>query len=223
LKAALLVLLGAVALVLLIACANITNLLLSRATSRAKEIAVRAASGAGRARLVRQLLTESAVLGVLGAIAGIALAYRGVEGLSSLLPADLPLVNTISVDDTELPVTDAGLLADGLNASVAQPRFRTLLLGLFGALALLLAAAGIFGVISYSVSCRTRELGIRMALGASPGMIQRMALQEGFRIAASGLAIGLIAAFALTRFLKGELYGIGAADPYTFLGAAVLR
>ena len=124
--------------------------------------------------------------------------------------------------DTELPVTDAGLLADSLNASVAQPRFRTMLLGLFGALALLLAAAGIFGVISYSVSCRTRELGIRMALGASPGTIQRMVLQEGFQIAASGLAIGLIAAFALTRFLKGQLYGVGATDPYTFVGAAIL-
>src|SRR5579859_476347 len=510
-KSALLVLLGAVALVLLIACANIANLLLSRATSRAKEIALRAALGAGRTRLVRQLLAESAVLGLLGAMAGIALAYWGVQGLSSLLPADLPLVNTIRVDgwvlafalalsvvasllfglapallttdcnfqtalkdatrgsgeggrgrrarkflaaaeialalalvvaaglfmrsfatlasvspgfdpqhvlkaevslpqfqyskpqqwaafanellakvqdspglqnsaiavplpladgfinlgftiagnpplppgipstadyvsvspnyfhvmaipllrgrsfsvqdsasaprvalisealahsyfpnqnpigkrlifgfppngnvsreivgvvgdvrdvslgkapepmmyvpfaqapfwgavvvtksalspssaiaairhavasiDTELPVTDAGLLADSLNASVAQPRFRTMLLGLFGALALLLAAAGIFGVISYSVSCRTRELGIRMALGASQGTIQRMVLQEGFRIATSGLAIGLIAAFALTRFLKGQLYGVGATDPYTFVGAAIL-
>lgn len=509
-KSALLVLLGAVGLVLLIACANIANLLLLRATSRAKEIAVRAALGAGRARLVRQLLTESAVLGLLGAIAGISLAYWGVQGLSSLLPADLPLVHTIRVDgwvlvfalllsvvasllfglapallaadcnfqtalkeatrgsgeggrgrrarsflaaaeialamalvvaaglflrsfttltsvspgfdpqhvlkaevslpqfqystpqqwtafsnellarvqashglqdsaigvplpladgfinlgfaiagnpppqglpstadyvsvspnyfhvmgiplirgrsfsvedspsaprvavisealaqiyfpnqdpigkqlifgfppngnvsreivgvvgdvrdvslsqapgpmmyvpcaqapfwgavvvaksslnpssaiaairqavsniDRELPVTDAGFLADSLNASVAQPRFRTLLLGLFGVLALVLAAAGIFGVISYSVSCRTRELGIRMALGASPRAIRRMVLQEGFRIAAIGLGIGVIAALALTRFLKSQLYGIGATDPYTFLGAAIL-
>ncbi|HEV2490426.1 MAG TPA: ABC transporter permease [Candidatus Acidoferrales bacterium] len=510
-RSALLVLLGAVGLVLLIACANIANLLLSRATSRTKEIAVRAALGAGRARLVRQLLTESAALGVMGAIAGIALAYWGVEGMSSLLPADLPLVNTIRVDssvlafalllsvaasllfglgpalmttdcnfqsalkdatrgsgeggrgrrarnflaaaemglalalvvaaglfvrsfttltsvnpgfdperivmaevslpqfqyskpqqwtafandllarvqaspgmqdsaigaplpladgfinlgfdiegrpqpprglpgtadyatvgpnyfhvmgipllrgrlftlkdspsaprvalisetlaqayfpsqdplgkrlifgfpqngnasreivgvvgdvrdislsrppapmmyvpfaqaplwgavvitktslspatavatirhaaasiDSDLPVTNTGLLADSLEVSVAQPRFRTLLLSLFGALALVLASAGIFGVISYSVSCRTRELGIRMALGATPEAIRRMVLQEGFRIAASGLAVGLIAALALTRFLKGQLYGIGATDPYAFVGAAIL-
>lgn len=97
-----------------------------------------------------------------------------------------------------------------------------MLLGLFGALALVLAAAGIFGVISYSVSCRTRELGIRMALGASPGAIRQMVLQEGFRIAASGLVFGLIAAFAVTRFLKAQLYGIGATDPYTFVAAAIL-
>jgi putative ABC transport system permease protein len=510
-KSALLVLLGAVGLVLLIACANIANLLLSRAISRTKEIAVRAALGAGRARLIRQLLTESAVLGVLGAVAGIALAYWGVRGLSSFLPADLPLVNAIRVDgwvllfalllaltasllfglapallaadcnfqnalkdaargsgesgrgrrarsllaaaeialamalvvaaglllrsfaaltdvnpgfnpqhvlqaevslprfqyskpeqwtnfanellarvqavpglqdsafgaplplapdgfitlgfsiagspapqglsstadyasvsanyfhvmgipllrgrffsaedsftaprvavisealahtyfpnedpvgrrltfgfppdgnvtreivgvagdvrdeslsktpgpmmyvpfaqepfwggivvskttlatssavasirqavdsiDDQLPITDVGLLSDNLNDSVAQPRFRTLLLGLFGALALVLAAAGIFGVISYSVSCRTRELGIRMALGAPPSAIRRMVLREGLRIALTGLVVGLVAAFALTRLLKGQLYGIGATDPYTFAGAAIL-
>jgi predicted permease len=514
-KSALLVLLGAVGLVLLIACANIANLLLSRATSRAKEIAVRAALGAGRRRLIRQLLTESAVLGLLGAIAGIALAYCGVQALSSLLPPDLPVVNAIRVDgwvlafalllsvvasllfglapalmvttsdyhtalkeatqgsgeggrgrrvrnalaaaeialalavvvtaglfvrsfaaltavspgfdpqqvvqaeislpqfqyktpqqwnaftdqllarvqaspglqdsavgvppplmdggfinlgfaiagnpvppggkktgdytadyvmvsptyfhlmgipllrgrlfsaedsamaprvtlisdamvrmyfggqdpigkrlifsfgpngsapweivgvvgnvrdvslaekpkpmmyvpyaqapvwgaviltktslgvatslteirqavnsiDRDLPVTNTGSLADNLNASEAQPRFRMMLLGLFGALALVLAAAGIFGVISYSVACRTREVGVRMALGASPGAIQKMILREGLRIAGGGLAVGIIAALALTRFLKGQLYGIGATDPYAFTGAAVL-
>ena len=510
-RSALLILLGAVGLVLLIACANIANLLLSRATSRAKEIAVRAALGAGRSRLVRQLFTESIALGVLGAIAGIALAYWGVQALGSLLPSDLPLVNAIRVDgwvlafalvlsvlasvlfglvpamlaadcnfqvrlkdatrgageggrgrrarnllaaseialamalviaaglfvrsfaaltsvnpgfdpknviktgvslpqfqystqqqwtafsndllarvqtspglqdsamvlplplsdgymnlyfaidgqpqpprglpgtadyvsaspnyfhvmgipllrgrifsaadsssapkvaliseelarlyfpnqdpigkhltfgfppdsnvsreivgivgdvrdvsvgqrpgpmmyvpfaqepfwggnvvvktslgesavvtairqavssiDKDLPLTGAALVADSLNDSEAQPRFRTLLLGLFGVLALALAAAGIFGVISYSVSCRTREIGIRMALGASPRAIRVMVLQEGLRIAGGGLAAGLIAAFALTRFLKGQLYGIGTTDPYTFAGAAIL-
>lgn len=514
-KSALLVLFGAVGLVLLIACANIANLLLSRATSRAREIAVRAALGAGRRRLIRQLLTESATLGLLGAIAGIALAYGGVQALSSLLPPDLPVVNAIRVDgwvlafalvlsvvasllfglapalmvttcdyhtalknatqgsgeggrgrrtrnslaaaeialalalvvaaglfvrsfarltsvspgfnpqhvvqaevslpqfqyktaqqwvtfedqllarveaspglqdsavgvppplmsggfvnlgfaiagnpplpggaktadytadcvsvspnyfhvmeipllrgrtfsagdsamaprvtlisealaqryfgiedpigkrlifmfpptdsasreivgvvgdvrdvslaqkpepmmyvpfaqapiwgavllaktslgpasaiaefrqavdsiDRDLPVTATGLLANSLNESLAQPRFRTMLLGLFGALALALAAAGIFGVIAYSVSCRTRELGIRLALGASPSAIQKMILQEGLRIAGAGLTVGLVAALALTRFLGGQLYGIGATDPDTFASAAIL-
>ena len=510
-RTALLVSLAAVGLVLLIACVNIANLLLSRASSRAREIALRIALGAGRKRIVRQLLTESAVLGLLGGIAGIVLAYWGVHALSSLLPADLPRAQTIRVDgwvlgfavvlsfvasfifglapslfaadsslqrglkesagrsgesggqrrargflavaeialamvllvaagllmrsftmltsvnpgfnaehvvkadislpqfqystpqqwsafsdallerihaepglqdsamaaplpldegnvnlgfeivgnpplppntavtadftsvspdyfrvmeipllrgrlfneqdspsaprvalisetlarrffpnqdvlgkqlkfgfppdgdvareivgvvgdvrdislseapgpmmyvpfaqapfwggqlvvrsslssasaavsirkvthdiDKDLPVTDIATLPETLDASVAQPRFRTLLIGLFGLIALLLAAVGIFGVISYSVSRRTHEIGIRVALGATPASVLRLILGESAKLVLLGLAVGIPVALGLARFLSSLLFEVHPADPLTFFGVAVL-
>lgn len=509
-KPALLVLLGAVGLVLLVACANIANLLLTRATSRAREMAVRAALGAGRARIIRQLLSETAVLGLLGGAAGIFLAWWGVQGLGSLLPENLPRVNAIRVDyfvlgfalalsaaascgfglapaffmananlranlregggrsgesgksrrarsilaageialamvllvgaglllrsfaklvavspgfdaqhivkaevslpraqyatprqwmafanelvariqaqpglqdsavvvptpladgcinlgfdvvgspalsvgesrtanyvaatpeyfrvmgiallagrlinerdvmgtprvtviskamaeryfanqdpigkqlsfgfppdsgaareivgivgdvrdvalgenpgammyvpyaqaplpgavvvvksalstssvavairsevqqiDKDLPVSDVMRMADAVDTSVSQPRFRTLLLALFAAMALALAATGIFGVISYSVSCRTREIGIRMALGASHGAIRRMVLRETMSLTWTGLAVGVPCALAASRLIGHMLFGVSANDPVT-LGTVLL-
>src|SRR6266849_5407395 len=510
-KSPLLVLLGAVGLVLLIACANIANLLLTRATSRAREIAVRTTLGAGRTRIVRQLLSETAVLGLLGGATGIGLAYWGVRGLSSLLPPSLPQVNAIRVDglvlgfalllsavascafglapalfaansnlqaslregggrsgesrnrrrarsllaageialamvllvaaglllrsfakltsvspgfdvqhvvkadislpqfqyatpqqwaafsdellariqaqpglqesavavprpiadgyvnlgfdivgnpasaagasrtanyvavspdyfrvmgisllagryfdrhdissaprvaviseamawiyfpnqdplgkritfgfppdsgavreivgivgdvrdvalgqepgpmmyvpyaqapfwganvvvksslsassvaaairqevrkmDKDLPVTDVAMMPDVLEASVAQPRFRTFLLGLFAAMALVLAATGIFGVISYSVSCRTNEIGIRVALGASRGAILRMVLQETLILTLVGLALGVPSALVATRLMATLLFGVKPTDPLTFAAVAAI-
>jgi putative ABC transport system permease protein len=510
-RAALLVLLGSVGLVLLIACANIANLLLARATSRAREIAVRTALGAGRTRLVRQLLSETAVLGLIGGAAGIALAYWGVAALSSLLAASVPRVNEIRVDgfvlgfalllsamascgfglapalfvvhsnlqsalregsgrsgenatrrrarsllaagevalatvllvaaglllrsffkltlidpgfevqhvmraavslprfqystpqqwiafsdellariqakpgmrdsamavplpisdgfinlafdipgtpalsagtsrtanfvsaspdyfrvmgipllggrlfgahdnlsaprvtvisramartyfpnedplgrtlkfgfpfenvgvreivgivgdvrdvalgqdpgpmmyvpfaqapfwggnvvvkstlslgavsdtireeahhiDKDLPVTDFAMLPDTLQASVAQPKFRTLLLMLFAAMALALAAVGIFGVISYSVSRRTNEIGIRVALGASRGAILRMVLRETLFLALAGLAVGVPCALVASRLVGHMLFGVSAYDPATLAAVAIL-
>jgi putative ABC transport system permease protein len=124
--------------------------------------------------------------------------------------------------DPSLPVTNFEPLQSAVGASVASPRFRMLLLALFGVLALALASTGIFGMISYSFSRRTHELGIRAALGATPAQIHRMVLREGARLAAAGLAMGTLAAFSLSQFLGVELFDVGRADPVAFLGAAAL-
>jgi putative ABC transport system permease protein len=124
--------------------------------------------------------------------------------------------------DKNLPVTDAGRFSDAIATTVAQPRFRAWLLGLFGVVALLLATAGIFGVISYSVSCRTQEFGVRIALGATPRAIRGMVLRESLRLAAFGLAAGILASLALAQFLKSQLYGVGVRDPLTFVATAIL-
>jgi putative ABC transport system permease protein len=97
-----------------------------------------------------------------------------------------------------------------------------MLLGSFGVLALILAAIGIFGVMSYSVSQRTREIGIRMALGATTGRIVQLVVAHGLKLIALGMAIGLAAAVAGTRLMSALLYGVSATDLATFVGIAVL-
>jgi ABC-type antimicrobial peptide transport system permease subunit len=99
----------------------------------------------------------------------------------------------------------------------ANRRFTTLLLGVFAALALVLAIIGIYGVIAYSTAQRTQEIGIRIALGADRASVARMVLAGGLRIAAVGLTIGVLGALALTRVLSGLLFGVGTRDPLTFI------
>jgi putative ABC transport system permease protein len=117
--------------------------------------------------------------------------------------------------DKDLPVTDFATMSDIVEASVAQPRFRTRLLTLFAGIALALAATGIFGVISYSVSCRTQEIGVRMAVGASRRAILWMISRETLRLTLVGLAVGIPCAFAASRLVGHMLFGVSAGDPVT--------
>jgi putative ABC transport system permease protein len=138
---------------------------------------------------------------------------------STLPPATVvgAIRQSVASIDKNLPVTDVETMPGVLEASTAQPRFRTWLLSAFGLVALLLAMAGVYGVVSYSVASRTKEFGVRASLGATPGVIGKMVLMEGLWLAAAGLGAGLAAALWLARFLKSELYGVAAYDPVTFL------
>ena len=122
----------------------------------------------------------------------------------------------------EVPVSDVRTMDEYVSASVAAPRFQTIVLGAFAALALLLAAVGIFGVISYSVAQRTRELGIRRALGASSGSVMRLVVARGMLVAAGGIVTGGTVAMGLTRLLQKLLYEVAPTDAVTFGGVALL-
>ena len=122
--------------------------------------------------------------------------------------------------DKDLPLGDIAKMTDVLATNVAEPKFRTGLLVLFAAMALILAATGIFGVISYSLSHRRREIGIRMALGASRNTISLMVLRETLLLALAGLAVGVPCTFAASRLLGHMLFGVSANDPITLIAVA---
>jgi ABC-type antimicrobial peptide transport system permease subunit len=103
-----------------------------------------------------------------------------------------------------------------------QPRFDAVLTGLFAVLGLLLAAIGLFGLVSYSVAQRTNEIGVRMALGAQKRDVVSMILRQGLRLLLVGLAIGITGALALTRFLSSLLYGVAPTDPVTFTAVSLI-
>jgi putative ABC transport system permease protein len=146
-------------------------------------------------------------------------AVRSTMPLSAVSAALRSDMNAI---DPDLPLSDMQALQTVLTASVAEPRFRALMIAVFAGLALLLAAVGLSGLVSYSVAQRTREFGIRVALGAQPRQVLVPLLREGATLAIVGIGVGLIGAFALTRVLRDLLFGVTATDPITFIGVSLL-
>jgi putative ABC transport system permease protein len=124
--------------------------------------------------------------------------------------------------DPEIPVFGASSMEELISKSVSEPRFNSVLLASFAGLALVLAAVGIYGVIAYSVTQRTHEIGIRMALGAEPRSVANRVVGEGARLALLGIALGMVAALALARLIANFLFGVTATDPATFCGVAML-
>jgi putative ABC transport system permease protein len=124
--------------------------------------------------------------------------------------------------DPDLPLGKLATLSTLVDGAMTQPRFSMLLLGAFGALAVTLAAIGMYGVIAYSVAQRTREIGIRMALGAQRGTVFGMVLGQGARLAGLGIAIGILTALGVTRLMASFLYGVQPTDPLTFAAVALL-
>ena len=139
-------------------------------------------------------------------------------------PADLALVvqNKKWSIDRNLPISDVLTMNRAVADATAQPRFEMLLLGMFAAVALTLAAVGIYGVMSYSVARRTREIGIRISLGAGPAEVLRMVMRQGMAQALAGAIAGLISALLLSRLMAKMLYGIRPSDPFTFCGVAIV-
>ena len=138
---------------------------------------------------------------------------------SAIVPAIARAVQDI---DPAQPVYQVRRLRDWLDESAAQPRFTTTLSGAFALVALLLAAVGVYGVLSYSVAQRTQEIGVRMAIGAERRQIMRLVLRGGLSLALTGIAIGLLGAFALSRALGTLLFDVGARDPITYSTVGVM-
>jgi predicted permease len=153
------------------------------------------------------------------AIGNMTVAIRTTGNPTAMLSAARQAVHSI---DGNLPLSAVNTMDKLVESSVGQRKLSMMLLGLFSLIAVVLASIGIYGVMSYSVTQRSRELGIRMALGAARSRVLRLVVGQGMALAGIGVAIGLVAAFALTRFLSNQLFSVGATDPVTFTLVSLL-
>jgi ABC-type antimicrobial peptide transport system permease subunit len=143
---------------------------------------------------------------------------------ASVAPASLSggVRKSVAEMDPDLPVSNLVPMEAYLSEGMAQSRFSLVLMSVLGGIALLLTAVGVFGVISYSVSQRTREFGIRLALGEDPGRTKRSVVSDGMRLVLTSIGIGLAGSLLVTRLMAGLLYHVRPADPMTFAGIALL-
>jgi len=148
-----------------------------------------------------------------------AIVVRSTVEPESVAPA---LRQAVAEVDGSVPLAQVQTMEHIVSASVTQPRFNLFLVGLFGGLALLLSAAGIYGVTSYTVTQRTHELGIRLALGAQVGDVLKLVLGQGLAVIGIGLVLGLAASFALLRLMRSLLFGVGENDPLTFVAITLM-
>jgi putative ABC transport system permease protein len=149
----------------------------------------------------------------------VSVVIRSQENLETIGGAIRAAIRSV---DPEQPVTGPSPAGELVAGAVARQRFGMLLLLAFGGLALLLAAVGVYGVMAYAVSQRTRELGIRLALGARPGTVRALVLGQGMVLAGLGIGLGLVGAVALGRLLLGLLYGVEPTDPRVLAAVTAL-
>ena len=147
------------------------------------------------------------------------LVIRADSNASGLEAAATRIVRRIA---PTVPIEHVQTVAQIKDASVSPRRLNAALISLFGTLAVIIAAVGIAGVLAFSVSARTNEIGIRMSLGADGGLVQRMILREGGVLLAIGLALGVVGAFFAARIVRGLLFGVAPSDPVTLIGVAAM-
>jgi putative ABC transport system permease protein len=150
---------------------------------------------------------------------GMALVVRASGDASRFAAA---VQKEIRALDPDQPVADVRTMKEVIAKSIARPRFNALLLAIFAGVALVLASVGIYGVMNYSATQRTQEIGIRMALGAKPGDILRLVVGHGMKLTLAGIVIGVIASLALTRVMANLLFGITATDLPTFIAVSAV-
>ena len=231
----------AAAMVLVIACANVASLQLARAATRHQELGMRYALGASRWRLVRQLLTESALMGVAAGCVALPLTWAlmrvAIVKAAEVLPVEVVLDARpdLGIFVYVLGISLAAGVVFGLAPAISTSRaglysmfrdtgtsFPAAIASGIGLLGLLLASVGIYGTVSYVVSLRTREVGIRMAIGAANRDILALILRENARPVLSGVAAGVMLASGAAQLLRGVLYGVTTLDPVSFVAPSIL-
>jgi ABC-type antimicrobial peptide transport system permease subunit len=197
------------------------NMLLARGTAREGEVAIRSALGATRSRIVGQMLIESLLLALVGGALGIGFAYGGISAVRVFIPPyTVPVETEISM---RAPVLVFALAIAMLREwSYARPRFSVFLMGMFSIIGLMLVGTGVYGVLAYTVSLRTREIGIRMALGADQVQVFGSVFGTAFRLIGGGVILGGLASLATNRVISNQVWAVAEFDPVTLIGAIAI-